>query len=251
MERLSKAKLKLFASLHQKKYRYQHRMFLAEGQKMLSEALASDLAIEAVIVRETESIPSIPHPTFATDSATFERLSTQVNSEGIITVLHFPDSQQFQTLESLETIPPGPGLVLDDLRDPGNMGTLIRTADWFGFQTLICSRGTVDPFNPKVVRAAMGSLFRLRIIQVADLDTTLQHLQVDLWVADMEGQPLPEVNLQDRPFILIGNEANGVRDSARQLPQAQRITIPRLGQAESLNAGVAGSILAALWRLEK
>jgi len=251
MERLSKAKLKLFASLHQKKYRYQHRMFLAEGQKMLSEALASDLAIEAVIVRENELIPSVPHPTFATDSATFERLSTQVNSEGIITVLHFPDSKQFQTLELLETIPPGPGLVLDDLRDPGNMGTLIRTADWFGFQTLICSRGTVDPFNPKVVRAAMGSLFRLRIIQVADLDTTLQHLQADLWIADMEGQALPEVNLQDRPFILIGNEANGVRDSARHLPQAQRITIPRLGQAESLNAGVAGSILAAVWRLGK
>lgn len=242
MPHLSKAKVKLFAALQQKKFRQKHMLFLGEGKKLLQEALRSGIQPEAVVLAPGTVAPAqlSEDKLFHADSADFKRLSTQVHSEGIISVLPMPD---------LHAKPlPGPAFLLENLRDPGNLGTLIRTADWFGFPQLICSSGTVDAYNPKVVRAAMGSLFRVQVTYLNDFAEFVQEKASQVWVADMNGQNAFSTPLQSRPYILLGNEANGVSDSIRQQKDIAPITIPRIGEAESLNVGIAAGVLAAAWQ---
>jgi len=254
MRPLSKAKLKFFAALQQKKYRHQHQSFLAEGIKLVQEVLQSSFRLEAVVVRSDVSLDSslnIPGEIlFEANKTDFQKLSTQVHSEGIIAVVKFPPHPHFQSLDQFSETISSPTLVLEDLRDPGNLGTLIRTADWFGFQHLICSQGTVDVYNPKVVRAAMGSLFRVRISYVKDFHDFLQNQAANIWVADMGGAPIESVALPSKPMILLGNEANGVSSRTLALPGIERVTIPKIGQAESLNVGIAAGILVAHWQMQ-
>lgn len=250
MAHLSKAKLKLFASLHQKKYRYQHRLFLAEGRKLVSELLRSGLKVEAVVLREGGEEIDGEHELYWAKDADFERLSTQVSPEGVLAIVHFPQGDQLQERNAWEQAPTGPGFMLDDIRDPGNLGTLLRTADWFGFERVLCSKACVDPFHPKVVRASMGALFRVKLVLVEDFGKTVMAQAEHVWVADMDGENAAAVDLGKRPWLLIGNEANGVRAEIRENPGLRRISIPRFGEGESLNAGVSGAILAALWRIK-
>jgi TrmH family RNA methyltransferase len=121
------------------------------------------------------------------------------------------------------------------------LGTIIRIADWFGFRHIICNKGTVDVLNPKVLRASMGSFFRVNIEYVEDLAPILAEHSSQIRVADMEGETLAEAPLQGNEFILLGNEANGISDDAHPL---KKITIHGKGGAESLNVGVAAGIFA-------
>lgn len=255
MPQLSKAKLKFFASLLQKKYRQQEGLFLAEGIKALDEALRSPLEVVAVI-HLPKLYPSIPselpfEKALEATSEQFKRLSSQVQPEGVLTVLRIPPSPIFQITDSLVDAPNGPAFLLDDVRDPGNLGTILRTADWFGFEQVICSAQTVDAFNPKVVRAAMGSLFRLRIAYLSDFSGFVRKNAQRIWMADMEGSPLGEAELPKRNMILMGNEPRGLRPEFREMEEIAALTIPRIGQAESLNVGVAAGIIAAQWRMQK
>ncbi len=250
---LSKAKLKFFVSLQHKKYRSLHRLFLAEGQKVLHEALQSPYQLEAIVLRQGEVLldyPGLdPAQVLLADPLDFKKISTQVQPEGMIGVFRFPDAPLFQTVEEITELPDLPAILLEDLRDPGNLGTLMRTADWFGFPSLICSASTAEVFNPKVVRAAMGALFRLQITYVADFHGFVQRYAQQIWAADMEGTPLSNARLSDKPMILMGNEANGLSAEIRSLPGLEKVTIPRYGKGESLNVGIAAGILAAQWRL--
>lgn len=255
MPQLSKAKLKLFASLLQKKYRQQEGMFIAEGHKAVAEALHSPLEIEA-IVHLPACLPELPSdfPSEKIHEASpeqFKRLSAQVQPEGLSAILHIPAAPRFQQLQSLSAAPQGPAIILDDVRDPGNLGTIFRIADWFGFGHVICSAETVEAFNPKVVRAAMGSLFRLQISYVEDLESFVRENAADIWVADMAGQSLATAKLPSRRMLLLGNEPRGVREAFRDIPDLERLNIPRTGQAESLNVGVAAGIIAAQWRMQQ
>ena len=241
---LSKAKLKFFASLQQKKFRNQAGLFLGEGWKLLQEAVEAGWPIEAVVVEARKDFLLRDRVSasllFECGSRDFGRLCSQVNPEGVVTVLRMP-------VVSGEAI--GSAFLLEGVQDPGNLGTLVRTADWFGVPQLICSPGTVDVYNPKVVRAAMGSIFRIQVAYREDFQGFVQENATRIWVADMEGEPLPAVSLRERDFILLGNEARGVSEAVRSLPGLGRVTIPRLGGAESLNVGIAAGVLAAAWRL--
>lgn len=254
MRPLSKAKLKLFTALQQKKYRHQNRLFLAEGVKLLQEALKSSFELEAVVVREGNSTPALAgisaESLFVATPADFLKLSTQVHSEGVIAIVKIPPPPHFQAINQLTDPVSAPTLVLEDLRDPGNLGTLIRTADWFGFHHLICSHGTVDVYNPKVVRAAMGSLFRVHITYLKDFHGFLREQAAAIWAADMEGADLGQVQLHSKPMILMGNEANGVSETTRSIPGLEKVTIPKVGDAESLNVGIAAGILTAAWNMQ-
>ncbi len=251
---LSKAKLKFFISLQRKKYRSQHRMFLAEGQKVLFEGINSSYPLEAVVIREGDLLPAfldvVPEDKIMQAAqADFNKLSTQVQPEGVLGIFHFPPPPLFQLVPQLTVLPEMPALVLEDIRDPGNLGTLLRTADWFGFPSLICSATTAEAFNPKVVRAAMGALFRTQITYVEDFQGFISNFASQTWAADIEGTPLPEADLKSRPLILLGNEANGLSQNLRNLPNLDRVTIPRYGQGESLNVAIAAGILLSQWRL--
>lgn len=248
MQTLSKAKIKQFAGLQIKKIRYAEGLFLAEGVKLCEEVLASAYEVEAVILREgTPLPPELIAPDsilYATDTDSFQRLSTQVNPEGILTIARIPGAPLCNPDLAATASPPGPALVLAAIQDPGNLGTIIRTSEWFGLGSIVLGPGTVDPYNPKVARSAMGSLFRTPLHLVTDLhDWATAHAH-EIWCADMDGEPLNEVNLGDRPYILLGNESLGVPSEIAAIPGLRRVTIPRIGQAESLNAATAAAIFA-------
>lgn len=253
MQALSKAKLRLFAALQLKKIRYEQGLFIAEGFKMLEEALRSDYVIEAIVVRAGTTLPDGLHiPTHLCMEASaddFKRLTTQVSPEGVVTVLRIPAAPHCHIGHSPDHLPPGPAFVLAAIQDPGNLGTILRTAEWFGMPSIICGPGTVDPFNPKVLRSSMGSLLRTRLYLLDDLETWLQANAHLVACADMDGAPLTGDILQDRPYILLGNESLGVPDSIRSIAGIAKVTIPRFGAAESLNAATAAAVFA--WELRR
>ena len=133
-------------------------------------------------------------------------------------------------------------LMLDEIKDPGNMGTIIRTADWFGVKNIICSNECVDYYNPKVVQATMGSLCRVNIIYTELEEFINKNKAIKTYAATLSGKPLSSFNKLKEGIILIGNESKGVKENLLKLV-AEQITIPKQGEAESLNAAVACGII--------
>ncbi|MDX1909236.1 MAG: TrmH family RNA methyltransferase [Bacteroidia bacterium] len=246
---LSKAKLKLFASLTVKKYRHQHRMFIVEGEKMCREAITSGWPVEALIVRQGEA-PDQVHPDipfFEAQEAEIRQLSSQQHPEGWVAIVRFPDAS-FEKPVPAGVLPPGRGILLDQITDPGNLGTILRLADWFGINWVIASPDTVDWLNPKALRSSMGAVFRVKFQYAADWPSQVAAAPHRVWVADMNGEDLRQVIPATDTVILIGNEARGVSASVRALNGVRRVTIPRIGGAESLNAATATAIL--VWHLQ-
>ncbi|MEM6269989.1 MAG: RNA methyltransferase [Bacteroidota bacterium] len=244
---LSKAKRKLFRSLQQKKFRQREGRFLLPGKKLLGEALRAGWPVEWVVATEGTVVAEVPPDRIlGTDISTLRELSGQVQPEGIVAVVRIPPEKSYSQISQAAEMPPltGPAFVLDGVSDPGNLGTLIRTADGMGFEAIIAGPGTADIFNPKVLRSSMGSIFRLRVIYLADLPGWLNAVAERVCIADMGGIPLPEPRFLNRPFIVLGNEANGVSPAIKALPGTLPVSIPGRGGAESLNVAVSGAVLA-------
>ena len=240
MKNLSKAKLKLFTSLQLKKFRYAKGRYFVEGKKMLEEAVKSHAPIDSVIFLEEQtslvnSFKLDPEILFLASPSDFQTLSTQQNPEGILTILRIP---------ALNTEPEGPGFLLDRIQDPGNLGTIIRTADWFGLKSILCSPGTVDCYNPKVLRSSMGSIFRVKVIYLSDFEEFIRKNAAEIIAADLKGIPLPSLPPNKFPYLLMGNEANGLSDEIRNIEGLNFVHIPGKGGAESLNVGISAGILA-------
>lgn len=242
MEQISQAKLKLFRALQQKKYRHRHGLFLAEGFKVLEEAAAAGWIARALVVR-TDALERLAEVSLRAEmyahapAQVFNRLSDQVSPEGILGVFELPE------VRAVAPTPPRmSAMLLAGIRDPGNLGTLLRTAAWFGFRTVICDGQTVDAFSPKVVRASMGAVFHIPLIKVSDLSAWIEGHAGRVVAAAMqspEAEPEP-----GRDWLLLGSESQGI-PQAYLKPGVQRVTIPRYGWGESLNVGVAAGILAA------
>ncbi|WNJ18529.1 RNA methyltransferase [Pontibacter sp. G13] len=233
-----------------KKYRYRHRRFVVEGWKMVQEAILERWKVEAIVVREGVELKSGfdlgGYPCFQTSEEAFQKLSSQTHPEGILAIVEFPETG-FGKMDELDSLPEGPGLILQDIQDPGNLGTILRTADWFGIKQVICSKGCSDILNPKVLRATMGAIFRVEVSYTSDLTRLLRESKQTIWAADMEGENLAETPLAPESWVLIGNEANGIDRDFLKLPAVKPLTIPRIGKTESLNAGMAAGIL--MWQL--
>jgi len=131
-------------------------------------------------------------------------------------------------------------LILDDIQDPGNLGTIIRTADWFGFHRIICSAGSVDAYNPKVVQASMGSLARMQVYYT-DVTALTRKAPVPVFGAMLNGTPIYETDFGHEGLIVLGNEGNGISASVLSHIQ-QAVTIPRIGNAESLNVAISAAL---------
>jgi TrmH family RNA methyltransferase len=227
--------------------RREHGRFLIEGPTLLAEARASGLRIEAlyateaaalrhaelIAMLEADGVPAytLPEPAVA-------RLSDLRTAPGLIAVAGLPEASVADVLARS-----GPVLLLAGVGDPGNAGTLVRSADAFGAAGVLAARGGVDPFSPKVVRAAMGSLFRLPValVSAADVLDAATTSARPIVAADLDGEPLWQANLPANAILAVGNERHGV---GAFLPRWDRaVRIEQGGQAESLNAAVAGSIL--------
>lgn len=218
---------------------------------MVQEALQAGWQVQAMVLREdqmatfADRLPATV-AAYQVSADTFAQLTHLQSPEGILAVVDLP-WEDFAQPQPLDTLPPGPGLLLDAIQDPGNLGTIIRTADWFGLRAVICGPGTVDLLNPKTLRSSMGSVFRVDVRYVASLESLIQQSTLPVWAATMAGTPLQAGVLTEQPYVLLGNEANGLGEGLLSLPKVNPLTIPGRGAAESLNVSIAAGILA--WHL--
>ena len=239
---ITKNTVKQIASLKQQKYRKELGLFVVEGRKMAEELLRS--RFETVGLFATESFIEA-NPTFAhaepVSEVQMEQMSSLDTPPGILAVVRIPEQEAIKTTSKLV-------LALDGIANPGNMGTLIRTAEWFGFNDVVCSRDCVELWNPKTVQATMGSLFRVNLWK-ADLADYLQKARNEgmaVYGALLEGENLFQIQTKPKGILIIGSESHGIRDEIMPCI-SHPVTIPRIGgnETESLNAAVAGAILMA------
>lgn len=242
---MEKAKISFLRQLHQKKFRSESGLFLVEGVKSVQDVLLSNWTVKEVFLTEKhltdiENIP-IPCPVTIATSLEMERVSTLTTPPEIMALV------QRKLFSEQDLCNNAPLLVLDDIRDPGNLGTIIRTADWFGFEQILCSPTCVELTNPKVIQATMGSFSRLRIVYT-ELPTILQLRQTHsiVYGTFMEGEPIQQIAFKDNDTLIIGNEANGISDALMPFIK-QKISIPTYAtgrnKAESLNASIAAAIV--------
>jgi TrmH family RNA methyltransferase len=245
---------KTIKKLGDKKYRNESGLFIVEGEKNIKELLNSDFSIEGIL-GTTVFLDSILPLINAYD----ERMETRIelkevkqddlehagtlmtNASGIAVVKQ-KESSDIDAVIALakEDIV----LMLDDVRDPGNLGTIIRIADWFGVKNIIASRTTTDFYNPKVISATMGSFTRIGVhyTELANVLEKGKGLNIPVIVADMQGVSTHEGKFPKNGFLLMGSESHGVSDEALEYA-THRVTIPRFGGAESLNVSVATGII--------
>ncbi|WP_406682952.1 RNA methyltransferase [Seonamhaeicola sp. MEBiC1930] len=231
---LSKNQIKLITSLKQKKYRLQHGLFVVEGVKTIKELLQSSLNLHALYTVETFNIDAKEE--VIVSNSDLKRISFLKTPNKAVAIFKIPKSKVIA--ES------GLIIAIDDVRDPGNLGTIIRLCDWFGINDLVCSKETVDCYNPKVIQATMGSITRVNISYV-DLVEFLNNSSLTTFGAFMEGENVYKTGLPTKGVIILGNEANGVSQEVEALIN-KKISIPRFGNlqdAESLNVATATAIL--------
>ncbi len=238
---LGKSQAKYIQSLGQKKVRDAEGLFIAEGPKIVAELLASpDMNVASVYALQ-DWIDA--HPGYAGmrnlvevnehDLAKISQLTTPNSVLAIVKKKNFP---------APPTLKGSVSLILDTIQDPGNMGTIIRTADWFGVRQVVCSNDCADIYNPKVVQATMGSIIRVNTMYT-DLESWLSEQQgIPIYAASLQGENVNEMKSISEGLLIIGNESRGIAPEIMKLV-TKKITIPRTGQAESLNAAVAAGIL--------
>jgi TrmH family RNA methyltransferase len=232
---LSKNKIKWIRSLHLKKNRDEFGLFLVEGEKMVTEALREfpEIIEEVYTTCALESYHYKGSIELISD-AELSQLSTLKTPNKTIAVLRKPAKVNSNISEGLI-------LVLDGVQDPGNMGTILRTADWFGIKTVVCSEDTADIFNPKVIQASMGSVLRMNVIYTV-LETFLSTCHLPIYGALLEGENVYSTTLKKTGVLVMGNEGKGIRPNVKAYINTP-IHIPGFGKAESLNVAVATGIL--------
>lgn len=238
---VSKNQIKLIASLQQKKFRNEYQLFIAEGVKVIGELL--DAGFFAEYIFATEPVLSRKDIRIETISdAELKKISALTVPNNCLAVFRIPKSKDI--LES------GLILALDDIRDPGNLGTIMRLCDWFGVKQIVCSEQTADIYNPKVVQATMGSIARVNVSYVS-LEKFLQSSKLPVFGTFMDGENIYKKQLPKQGIIVMGNEANGISSAIEKITK-NRLSIPRFGElqkAESLNvASATGIILSEFLR---
>lgn len=232
-------------SLHLKKFRETEGCFLAEGHKLVEELLASKLMVKALIgtapwFQKAGHKYADTHTVYVVEPNDFKRLSTLSTPAEVMAVAEIP---------SPKTDPaewPHKKLVIDRIQDPGNLGTIIRTADWFGFSTVFLRKGTVEAYNPKTIQSAMGSLFRVNLVPIGELATFRQQAPEPWLGADLSGQSLRDFQFPEKGVLFVGQEGSGL-DPELVAMLDHKLFIPGEGGAESLNVAVATGIVLNAW----
>jgi TrmH family RNA methyltransferase len=241
---LVKSHVKYIQSLSQKKVRDEDAAFVAEGPKIIKEllntknvALIQLYALKTWIEENKESMDGLSEKLIEINNSEMERLSFLQSPNQVLGIFKKPAFRKSEFYGKIT-------LMLDGIQDPGNLGTIVRTADWFGIETVICSKDSADVFNPKVVQSTMGSIARVHAMY-EDLKTIIEkYSSIPVYAAALDGNKLFDMDGIEEGFILIGNESKGIHENLLELAN-QKITIPGTGYAESLNAAVAVGIVLA------
>jgi RNA methyltransferase, TrmH family len=242
---LSKAQIKFIQSLQRNKFRSEYQQYIAEGAKIIPELIhagAKIVQLYALPEWIAQNLPLLKQHQLVAETISLEELakiSALATPNQVLAIIAIP---QYKTNAS----PEGLSIALDAIRDPGNLGTILRTADWFSVKRVYCSLDCVDLYNPKTVQSTMGSIVRVEVVYT-DLEELFKaHPKVPIFAADMQGKSLYETKMPDNGILLIGSESHGVSTALSLL--SQPITIPRFGGAESLNAAIAASIIIGWWK---
>jgi TrmH family RNA methyltransferase len=233
---VSKNQIKLITSLQQKKYRKQEQLFFAEGVKVVQELLNSNFELQDLFTTKQDFLTVPKNKVHAISEAELKKISALTTPNTCLAVFKIPKAK--------EMVEKGLIVALDDVRDPGNLGTIIRLCDWFGIETLFCSEESVDIYNPKVVQATMGSISRVNVVY-GNLETFLSQTKLPIFGTFMDGKNIYQEELPKEGIIIMGNEANGISTSVEKLV-SDRIAIPRFGNlqvTESLNVATATAII--------
>ncbi len=231
---LSKNQIKLLTRLKQKKYRQQHGLFVAEGVKTIQELLNSNLELEQLYAVKSFNINTNLETLIS--EADLKKISSLKTPNQALAVFKIPECQAISESGFI--------VALDAIRDPGNLGTIIRLCDWFGITQLVCSEQTVDCYNPKVIQATMGSITRVSLNYV-DLNQFLSATKLPIYGAFMDGKNVYRESLSNNGVLVMGNEANGISEDIEK-HITKRVSIPRFGaiqETESLNVATATAIL--------
>ena len=243
---IAKAEVKYIQSLAHKKFRDEERLFIVEGVKMVEELISSASDnIDRVFATKNWVKRQLPNSvanelTVVIEEHERAKISQHKTPNEVLALVKFPKFQnEYKTDNSIT-------LVLDQIQDPGNLGTIIRTCDWFGINQIVCSLDTVDNYNPKVIQSAMGSILHVEVIY-SSLPKFLSTVQdIPIYAAVLNGKSIHDIAVVKPSLVLIGNESNGISKEVLAFA-TEKITIPKLGQAESLNAAIAsGIIISAL-----
>ncbi len=232
---ISKNQIKLITGLHQKKYRQIHQLFIAEGEKIISELIDANYELEQLYVTEFKDSGTLSSKALVILESDLKKISCLSTPNNCLAIFKIPAKKSISNY--------GLKVVLDDVQDPGNLGTIIRLCDWFGISDLICSLNTADLYNPKVVQATMGSIARVTVTY-SDIELYLQKADVPIFGTFMDGVNVYNQNLPKNAILVLGNEGNGISPEIEALV-TKKIAIPRYGaiqKTESLNVASATSI---------
>ncbi len=242
---ISKAQVKFIRLLHQKKYRSSHLLFIAEGSKIAVDILDSALKVHKIYATATwlaenkhilenhkdiEANEVIPEE--------MEKISALDTPQDVLLLVQIPESHTIRTDNHAKII-----LVADSIRDPGNLGTIVRICDWYGIKQLFCSEDCAEIYNPKTVRATMGSIGRVEVIYMDIKELIRDSKSHKSYAATLDGNiNVHKLSKAEPVLLVIGNEARGVSEGIVSLCD-DTIMIPRIGKAESLNASIATAVL--------
>lgn len=233
------AQVKRVRALHQRKNREAEGLFLVQGRKLVAELLVSSFEVVEVHATDDAARAMAMPQAIISPGHDLERIGTFQHGNEVVAVVRMPKQPATELPQAGELV-----LALDGISDPGNLGTLLRIADWFGISQLWCSAETVELYNPKCVQASMGSLFRVKV-HYLDLATQLRKAAeagVHLYMAEASGQDVFGATLMRPAVLVLGSESHGLSDAVKAT-QGNSIAVPRLGKAESLNVAAAAAAL--------
>ena len=238
---VSKNQIKLISSLQQKKQRIAHQLFIAEGIKGVQELLDAHFELDHLYTTQHDFETVSNSLKTLVSEADLKKISALATPNTCLAVFKMPKEKQITTSGLI--------VALDAVRDPGNLGTILRLCDWFGIHQLICSKETVDIYNPKVVQATMGSIARVNVSYV-DLNDFIRTTSLPVFGTFMNGNNIYKASLPQEGVIVMGNEANGISTELDEIIK-NRLTIPRFGtiqKTESLNVATATAIVLSEFR---
>ena len=244
---LSNSQIKLFKSLHNKKFRVTEKQFIIEGHRLIEEAFHAKTKFDGIWCTEefaeqnSELLTALKRANNSWETTSVKSLSRvcdSQNNQGIIALLTLPEEIQFKIANS-------PILLLDNISDPGNMGTILRNAEWFGVKNIILSPKCVDPYNSKVIRSAMGAHFHLNQIVQDNLIKIIPQLKNESFTiigAELDGASITKLSPPEKWALVLGNEAHGLSPHIKSLLD-ESVTISKFGNIESLNVAVASGVI--------
>ena len=234
---ISKNQIKFVKSLQKKKFRLLHQCFVVESSKNVHEILSSNYKIQEIYatrnwLKRNHITNKIPINQLSTRD--LERISSLKNAADVLAVVNIPKTERKFDFK-------GVNIVLDDIKDPGNLGAIIRICDWFGVKNIYCSEETVDTYNPKVVQSSMGSISRLNVIYT-DIKKMIKNTDIKVYASVMNGKDVNQIKINENSLIVFGNESRGISKEIKNIV-SEKITIKKIGKAESLNVASSAAII--------